>query len=145
MLAIEYIKICGVFLSFYLVISYRKQHLSAWITIRRYDINYGDLMLGYFISTLTCSLVYWPNVSTYAAWFYYGATIACISIYKMLFDKPLKNRYIKLLDLLILGEFFVIVSDDLYWGWQPKLITIGLTASIISSMIIAGGKAISNS
>ncbi len=140
MLVIEVIKAFGAFLSFYLVICHKRQHLHPWITLGRYGVDYGDLMLGYYGSTLICSLIYWPNVSTYAVWFYYGTVIAAISTYGILFLKRPQNKYVIVLNLLIVAEFISIASDDLYWEWQPKIIVIGLCFSFISPIIIAGCK-----
>lgn len=140
MLVIDYIKLLGVFLSLYLVICYKRQHLDSWITIGRYTINHADLMLGYFTSTLICSLIYWPMVSTYAVWFYYGTIIATVSTYKMLFLDLPPNRYAILLNLLIAAEFIVILADDLYWEWQSKIIVIGFVASLTAPIIIAVGR-----
>ena len=136
MLVIEYIKIVGVLLSFYLVIRYKRQHLRTWIKIGRCNINYADLMLGYFVSTLVCSSIYWPNISTYAVWFYYGAAIAIIATYKMFVWKRCRNKYIITLNLLILSEFIAILSDELYWEWQLKIIAIGLISSLVTPFVI---------
>ncbi len=137
MLVIEYIKIVGVLLSFYLVIRYKRQHLRTWIKIGRCNINYADLMLGYFVSTLVYSFIYWPNISTYAVWSYYGAAIAIIATYKMFVWKRCRNKYIITLNLLILSEFIAILSDELYWEWQLKIIVAGLISSLVISLAIA--------
>lgn len=137
MLVIEYIKFFGVLLSLYLVIRYKRQHLRSWIRIGCYEINYADLMLGYFVSTLVCSSIYWPNISTYAVWSYYGAAIAVIATYKMLVWKRRRNRYVITLNLLILTEFIAILSDELYWDWQLKIIAAGLISSLVTSLAIA--------
>lgn len=136
MLVIEYIKIFGALVSFYLVIRYKRQHLRQWIRIGRYEINYADLMLGYFVSTLVCSSVYWPNISTYAVWSYYGAAIAIIATYKMLIWKQCQNKYVITLNLLILAEFIAILTDELYWEWQLKIIAAGLISSLVTPLII---------
>ncbi|MCM1218329.1 MAG: hypothetical protein NC548_27905 [Lachnospiraceae bacterium] len=137
MLVIEYIKIFGALVSFYLVIRYKRQHLRQWIRIGRYEINYADLMLGYFVSTLVCSSVYWPNISTYAVWSYYGAAIAIVATYKMLVWKRCRNKYVITLNLLILAEFIAILTDELYWEWQLTIIAAGLISSLVSSLVIA--------
>ncbi len=137
MLVIEYIKSFGALLSFFLVICHKRQHLRPWVIIGRYEINYADLMLGYFVSTLVCSFIYWPNISTYAVWSYYGAVIAIIATYKMLAWKQCRNKYVITLNLLILAEFIAILSDELYWEWQLTIIAAGLISSLVSSLVIA--------
>lgn len=137
MLMIDYIKLFGVFISLYVVSCYKRRQLHFRISFGRYEINYANLMLGYFISTLICSLIFWPNVSTYAAWLYYGILIVSISIYEMLFIKRSNCRSAVIPNLLIVAECFAIGFDDLYWDWQLIIIGIGLFASIILSVIIA--------
>lgn len=140
MILIEYIKVIGIAISLYLVIFYKQQGLSAWIKFKHCRINYGDLMLGYFISTFVCSIIYWPNISTYAAWLYYAIVIVTISTYQMLFYKHKFNICIIMCNLLIIAELITISLDDFYWQWQISIIIIGVIASSISPILIAISK-----
>ncbi len=47
-------------------------------------VGYAELAIGYFAGTLIGSLVLWPNMTTYALWFYCGMPIAIVSIYRMM-------------------------------------------------------------
>lgn len=137
MIAIEYIKVYGSIISLFLVLFHKKLGMFVWVRFYHYEINYGDLMFGYFISTLICSIIYWPNITTYAAWFYYATIIVTISTYQMIFQKYKYNLCIIICNLLVVAELITISIYDLYWQWQLPFVIIGVVTSMISSILLA--------
>lgn len=137
MIAIEYIKIYGSIISLFLALFHKQLELPVWIKFYHYEINYGDLMFGYFISTLICSIIYWPNSTTYAVWFYYATVIVAISTYKIIFQKYKYNVWVIICNLLVVAELIIISIYDLYWQWQLPFVIIGVVTSMISSVLVA--------
>lgn len=137
MIVIEYIKIYGSIISLFLVLFHKKLELPVWGRFYHCEINYGDLMFGYFISTLICSIIYWPNNTTYAIWFYYATIIVAISTYQMIFLKYKYNLCVIICNILVIAELIIISIYDLYWQWQLSFVIIGLITSMILSILVA--------
>jgi membrane protein len=130
MILIDYIKIIGVVLSLLLILFQRRQYLSAWIKIGRFNIYYADWMLGYFLSTLVCSLTFYPDSSTYAAWVFYATIIVGISTYGMMFLGDYPNKLVITLNILYVAEVIAITMGDLFWDWQWEIIFTGLVGAL---------------
>lgn len=139
LIPIEYIKIAGVVLSLVLVVFFQQQHLTGWFHLGKVQVNYGDLIFGYFLGTLISSLVFLPNVSTYAVWFFYGVIIATCYMFNALFAGENVNKIAIAIDFILLAELIAIVRDELFWDWQWGVIAIGMAGMVsITGMLCLG-------
>lgn len=142
LIPIEYIKIAGVVLSLLLVVFTRQQHLTAWFHLGKVQVNYADLIAGYLLSTLIFSLVFLPNTSTYAIWFFYGVILAASYTFNALFAGENVNKIAIVIDLILIAELIAIVRDELFWDWQWGVIATGFAVCMVCSGLIIGCNAI---
>ena len=140
MIPIEYVKALGFFLA--LIHAIRKwQHASSWIRIGSFSVGYAELAMGYFAGTLICSLIFWPNMTTYAVWFYYGLAISIVAIYRMLRFETCSHILIWIVCALAAAELVIILTgDELLWEWEWNHIVAGIAGCMLCTGLFAGLK-----
>ena len=140
MILIEYVKASGFILALILAI-HKWRHAPCWMRVGPLCVGYAELAIGYFAGTLIGSLVLWPNMTTYALWFYCGMPIAIVSIYRMTRFEVYSHPLVWSINASIIAELFVILtSDELLWEWEWSDIAAGIVLSMLCCGLFAALK-----
>ena len=140
MILIEYVKALGFVMA--LIFALRKwQHTPSWMRIGTLAVGQAELVMGYFAGTLAGSLIFWPNMTTYAIWFYYGLSIAIVATYRMMRSETGSDLSVWSFDVLLVVELVVILAhDELLWEWEWGHIIAGIACCMLFAGLFVGLK-----